>query len=989
MLTIQELIAKLSLFWADHGCVIHQGHDVETGAGTFNPATFFRCLGPEPYRAAYTEVSRRPSDGRYGKNPNRTQQFHQFQVIIKPAPFDIQKKYLESLEAIGFNLPDHDIRFVHDDWEQPSLGAHGLGWEVWRDGMEITQFTYFQGLAGQELDPITVELTYGLERLALPVQGVDSFWDLKWNDTLSYHDIYHAAEVEWSRYNFEYADTEMWHRHFNAYEAEAMRLADVDLAIPGYDFVMKASHAFNLLDARGVISVQERAGYIGRLRNLAKKIATSYLKGREQLGTPLLTREWPGHKRPPMTPAPLLTAFSADTKEDFLLEIGSEELPATFVPIGARNLERSLEKLLHEHGLSFDKIDIYATPRRLSAYVIGLIKGLPATTTERRGPKVDNEKACEGFFRSTGLSKGDATIRDGYYYAQIEKPARSSAEILSKHLPKLITSLDFPKTMRWGIPGVTYARPLHWITALHGKDIVPIEVGDIHSGRTSHGHSQLKPTPFEIDQASDYVERLRTHQVIVDIEERKTAILDQLEQIQKETGLEALQVQALLPHVVHMVEWPQLTTSTFDKGFLETPAPVLMSEMVHHQKDFPLADKTGKLANQFVITADNNPSDEIRRGNTKVLSARLSDGQFLYQKDLKTPIAHFNEKLATITYREGLGSMHDKTKRIEAIVEILHKALPIGDLETAKRAALLSKADLSSELVGEFPDLQGVIGKIYALEHGEGPDVATAINEHWMPRGDGCPLPATPAGTLVAIADKLDNLISHFALNLRPTSSSDPYGLRRQVLGITRILVDGKHHLSLGEALKSAYDHFIKTTGQSHDPELIPAIKAFFLNRIKTVFQDYGLKKDEIEASLASGFTDIYDSFLRAKALHTFRSSDVRFLQLAEVYKRAKGILPEESHVFSEEKLIEPAEKALATALFSLEAPFYAALQAHDYDKAYGLLAKLQPPLATLFDEVKVMTDDKLLRINRLSLLQRVFGLFAQILDFSKIQITN
>ncbi len=301
MLTFQDLIAKLNTYWGEQGCVIHQGHDVETGAGTFNPATFFRCLGPEPYRAAYVEVSRRPSDGRYGTNPNRMQQFHQYQVVMKPSPYDIQERYLASLEAIGFDLSRHDIRFVHDDWEQPTLGASGLGWEVWRDGMEVTQFTYFQNVAGFELRPVTSELTYGLERLAMTLQGVDSVWDLKWNDTLTYADIFHASEVEWSRYNFDAADSKMWLRHFDDFEREAKRLIKDDLAIPAYDFVMKASHAFNLLDARGVISVTERAGYIIRLRDLARlKSPTATSKGEKSWVHPFSKKSGPSmsdHRR--------------------------------------------------------------------------------------------------------------------------------------------------------------------------------------------------------------------------------------------------------------------------------------------------------------------------------------------------------------------------------------------------------------------------------------------------------------------------------------------------------------------------------------------------------------------------------------------------------------------------------------------------------------------------------------------------------------------
>ncbi len=289
MMTFQNMLKKLADFWELHGCIIHHGYDLELGAGTFNPATFLRCLGPEPYKAFYIEPCRRPTDGRYGTNPNRLQHYFQCQVILKPSPADIQDLCLQSLEAIGFNLKEHDMRFVHDDWEAPTLGAWGLGWEVWMDGMEVTQFTYFQSVAGIPVKPVTGEVTYGLERLAVYLQKVNSIYDIQWNDKLTYGDIYHRNEFEWSHYNFNKSNAEMWFRHFEDYEKEAKRLVSENLPIPAYDFVIKASHAFNMLDARGVISVTERTGYIARIRDLACLVAKEYLKSREEQGYPLFT----------------------------------------------------------------------------------------------------------------------------------------------------------------------------------------------------------------------------------------------------------------------------------------------------------------------------------------------------------------------------------------------------------------------------------------------------------------------------------------------------------------------------------------------------------------------------------------------------------------------------------------------------------------------------------------------------------------------------
>lgn len=287
-MTFQELILNLEAFWSQQACLIQQPYDVEKGAGTMNPATFLRVLGPEPWRVAYVEPSRRPTDGRYGENPNRLQQYYQYQVILKPSPEDVQEIYLDSLRALGIDPLDHDIRFVEDDWESPTLGAWGLGWEVWLDGMEITQFTYFQQAGGFDLKPISAEITYGLERIAMYLQGVDSVYALNWTEKIKYGDVHHKGEVEWSTYNFEEADVDMLFSLFDMYEKEAKRLTEKGFVLPSFDYCLKCSHTFNLIEARGALSVTQRTSYIARIRALAHQCARTYLKQREDLGYPLL-----------------------------------------------------------------------------------------------------------------------------------------------------------------------------------------------------------------------------------------------------------------------------------------------------------------------------------------------------------------------------------------------------------------------------------------------------------------------------------------------------------------------------------------------------------------------------------------------------------------------------------------------------------------------------------------------------------------------------
>jgi glycyl-tRNA synthetase len=1010
MITFQELIRRLTQFWEENDCIIHQGYDLEMGAGTMNPATFLRCLGPEPYRAAYVEPCRRPSDGRYGENPNRVQHYFQYQVILKPSPLNMQQLYLDSLKAIGVDLSKHDIRFVHDDWENPTIGAWGLGWEVWMDGMEITQYTYFQSVGGLPLKPVTGELTYGLERIAMYLQNVDSIFDLKWNDHLNYGDIYHRNEIEFSTYNFEAANTDMWFSLFEGFEKEAKQLIGKKLPLPAYDFVMKASHSFNILDARGAISVSERTQYIGRIRDLAKMIAESYVENREAQQFPLQNK-FPATKQtaPMQTPDidKALLQASAEETDHFLLEIGSEELPATFVPIGMRNLKKSIETLLDKEGLGYGSVEVYGTPRRLAVQVKNLQLAIAEKSEERRGPPIDRafEKngvpspAGIGFFKS--IEKDPVTLEQAkqdpeieirevkgnqYLFATLTIPGRSAAQILKDALPSLILNLDFPKKMKWADLDITYARPLQWIAAMIGTRVIPFKLENIVSSNQSKGHSQLDPSTFTISSASNYLETLKSHYVLANPMEREESIIKQLDTLEQRLNCLVIEREAVIPQVLNLVEWPQVTEATFNENFLKAPKEVLISEMVEHQKYFPVADAQHNLKNYFVITCDTMPSDNIRRGNQKVLSARLSDGVFLYEKGLHLPFESFNEKLKQVTYLSGYGSVYDKVLRLEGHVMVIQKTLRISAPEIVHRAARLCKGDLVSEMVFEFPELQGTIGKYYALAHGENPEVAQAIEEHWLPRGEGAQLPSTDAGTILCLAEKIDNLISCFAAGLKPSSSKDPYALRRQVLGIIKILINGEYRLPFRETLEACCDNF----QSSHLPQkekVVDEIIDFFINRIKTVFQDYGFQKDEIEASIARGFDDIYDTFCRVKALHHFRESSDQFPQLYEVYKRAKGQLNNHHAVpFSSQLLQEEAEIRLDHTLSQTQEAFKQAIAGQNYDLAYEMIAQIQTPLASLFDEVRILAEDPKVRENRIALLQRVFSLFEELLDFGKIQ---
>lgn len=1005
MLTFQQILAKLTAFWEAQGCVIHQGHDLEVGAGTFNPATFLRCLGPEPYKTAYIEPSRRPADGRYGQNPNRVQLFHQFQVIIKPSPENIQQLYLESLRALGMPLEKHDIRFVHDDWESPTLGAWGLGWEVWCDGMEISQFTYFQAIASLPLKPISVEITYGLERLCLFLQNKESIFDMQWNDTLNFRDIIHQNEVEWSAYNFTHASTEMWLRHFEDFEKEATRLCSLELPIPAYDFVIKASHAFNLLDARGAISVSERTKYIARIRDLAREIALAYLKSRENLGFPLLPKEKvETPKALKQIPSP---PFQPSKSQDFLLEIGSEQLPATFIPIGCRELEKGMRALLEKYSLHFDELQVFGTPQRLSILISGLAEGTKTEMLTKRGPPVSTAfdewgKATpqgQGFLKAFVKSIPSLdkiresqipgvfinTLKDTeYLFVQTLEQGLSTFEILANNLPSLILNLEFPKEMRWGEGELCYARPIRWILCLFGAKVVPFSVGTIVSGRKSCGHAQRAPAFVSMRRPADYLPTLKKYFVLADAEERKQSILKQLRKIEAKEHLTVIQETDVMKEVLYLTEWPTLTLGSFREEFLKAPAEVLISEMVEHQRYFPLVSSDGTLDNTFVITADNKPSPLICHGNEKVLSARLSDGVFLYSQDLQTPLISLNEKLKTMTYMKGLGSMWDKVERLQKLSHIIYQTLQMGSEAAIKKAALLSKADLASHLVYEFPELQGTIGKYYAIAQGEGKEVADALEEQWMPRSESAPLPKTKTGVLLSIADKLDNLISCYSLDLKPTSSSDPYALRRQAIGIIKILIDQESSLELKPLLLKCCAVFSSLSSEKRE-EIAEEILHFISARAKSVFEEFGFRKDEIESGIRKVCSNPYDQFCKIKALHAFRLSR-EFPKLLEVYKRAKGQLTSQTNTpFQTSLATEPAEKALVDALNHLEKNWPVTLEKDTYITAFHLIASLQQPLAHLFESVKILSDDPKIKDNRIALLQKVFAYFDLLVDLKKL----
>ena len=1016
-MTFQEIILALERFWADYGCTIQQPTDVEVGAGTFNPATFLRCLGPEPWQVAYVEPSRRPADGRYGENPFRLGAYYQYQVILKPAPADVLPVYLESLRYLGIDPRRNDFRFVEDDWEAPTLGGSGLGWEVWWNGAEVTQFTYFQQMGSIELDPICAELTYGLERIALYLQDVGSFFDIKWNDQLVYGDVYHQSEVEYSRYHFEGANVETLFNLFDAYEKEALSCLEVDLILPATDYVLKCSHTFNVLDARGVISVTERVSYIERVRRLAQRTARAYVAQREEMGHPLLSRWKPkteegvDEKRGLDSRLEIEERIAAQTgndmSTDFLLEIGTEEIPAGYIPPVLDQLREIASRSLTEARLPFEDIRTLATPRRLALWVKGLTTLQPDQVTEVVGPPKrvaydadgNPTKAAIGFAKTQGVNVEDLKIvetqRGEYVAADKLEKGQSAHDFLKTEIPDWIQSLDFLKTMRWD--NLRFARPIRWLVALLGDKVVGFQLDTLQSGRQTYGHRSLNPEPIDLPSASleDYIDSLRAVNVLVDQEVRRKEIESQVTDILKAEGCLNTIDTELLDTVNFLVENPQAIMGSFSESHLSLPTEVLITPMKTQQRYFPMWRDDGKLAAKFITISNGTDGnfDGVRHGNERVLHARLNDAAFFYNEDQKTSLADKVDRLRNVVFQVKLGSLHDKITRLKGLAAFIADQIGVdeGVKDHIIRAAFLCKADLTTQMVIEFPSLQGIVGKYYAENSGEPEAVTSAIEEHYQPISADAPIPHTAVGTIVALADKIDTIVGYFGINERPTGSQDPYSLRRHAIGTIRILHERNHRLALTSVIEKAIElyrvDFVEDTKA--------AVLDFIKGRMKVVLQgesytrDLSYAPDLVDAVLAMGEVDVIDILDRAVVLKTFREKP-DFERVYPALNRVLRILPDQPPTEIQPDLFQDeAEDRLGKVVNAAEAELNRCIQTRAYEELLTQLGGLQPAIDQFFDDVMVMAEDAALRSNRLALLNTIAQKIYPLADLTKLVIAG
>ena len=965
-----------------------------------NPATFLRVLGPEPWNVAYVEPSARPDDGRFGQNPNRLYTHTQYQVILKPSPERSQDLYLESLAAVGIDYRKHDIRFVEDNWAQPAIGAWGLGWEVWIDGLEITQYTYFQQVGGVSLDPVPLELTYGLERIAMFLQGTRTVFDLKWDNVRTYGDVKLQDEVERSQYAFHVADVEELHELFDKYEKEGKRAVAAGLVLPGHDYVLNMSNTFNLLHTRGAIGVTERARAMGRVRGLAQQVATAYVAQREALGHPWLTSKTVKQSDSGSVKLTSTVSLTDWSTAPLLFEIGVEELPADDVPKAQVQLGKLIESELKSTRLAHGAVQLFATPRRVAVLVSDVAVSQRPLDELLKGPgaKVafdasgNPTQAAIGFAKRSGVDVKDLIVKEeggaSYVYVRKQEAGKPAAEILAQALPNVISKINFEKTMRWNATNIAFARPLQWFVALLGDQVIPFEYAGVTSGNTSIGPRGEGSPEIKIDHANNYQSLITNHRVLADMATRRTEIIRQIAIVAASVGGHVVEDEGLLDEVTNLVEQPTAVLGHIDAEFMAVPTPVLMTVMRKHQRYFSIVETRDRASLQphFIAVRNGNDQDTelVRIGNEGVLRARFADANYFFKQDIQQPLESHVPKLSLLTFQSKLGSMLDKTKRIEKLVEPIALALVTHDSSlmshqsrvTAQQAAHLCKADLVTSMVVDFTSLQGTMGREYYLRQGGDPAVATAIAEHYLPRYAGDAVAKSDAGIIVALADKLDSIAGLFAVGLGPKGNADPFALRRAAIGVVQTLIENGKRFSLRNGLLAA----MQLLPVKWDKAALDAAHGFIMDRARVVLSDLGLRFDVVDAVLAAHGDDPSAAHTNGVQLDAATKTEAWPAALAAYARCAritKGKDAVDASTISADD--DPSVQALAKAMRSLPAP-------NDARELVENLTVLVVPINTFFEKVMVMSDDTAQRNARVALLQQVAAQAHGIADLSKIE---
>ncbi|BCX82717.1 glycyl-tRNA synthetase beta chain [Methylomarinovum caldicuralii] len=687
---------------------------------------------------------------------------------------------------------------------------------------------------------------------------------------------------------------------------------------------------------------------------------------------------------------------------DLLFELGTEELPPKALHRLMTALRDETASRLEQADLAFATIDAYAAPRRLALLVHDLTERQPDKTVERRGPALkaafdaDGKPtpAALGFAKSCGVAVKDLETlendKGAWLLCRIHQPGRAAAELAPDILRQALAALPIPKRMRWGAGEAEFVRPVHWAVLLFGETVIETEMLGVTTGNATRGHRFHCPRPLTVTQPDHYPQLLLGEgRVIADFGERREHIRQQAEKLAREHGGRAHIDADLLDEVTALVEWPVGLVGTFEERFLELPKEVLVTVMQSHQKYFPVLDPSGALLPRFVTFAnlDSKNPDTVRAGNERVIRPRLSDAEFFWNQDLKIPLERHLDKLAGIIFQKRLGTLLDKTRRLEKLSEWL--APHVGaDPARARRAARLAKTDLVTDMVGEFPELQGIMGRYYAQAQGEDPEVAAALEEQYLPRFAGDRLPKTPAGRTLALADKLDTLVGIFSIGQVPTGAKDPYALRRAALGIIRIIIEGGLELDLKQILSEAAN----LHSHDFDPDATTAqVFDFILERLRGYLAERGFRPDAFEAVAAVAPAGLLDFLRRIEAVHAFRRLP-EAEALAAANKRIRNILRQAQLPLDQAGEPDPArfdsqaEHALYRELLAARTDVEPLLAKHDYTAALKRLAQLRDTVDAFYDQVMVMVEDTQVRRNRLDLLAQVARLFLRIADISRLQ---
>ena len=678
-----------------------------------------------------------------------------------------------------------------------------------------------------------------------------------------------------------------------------------------------------------------------------------------------------------------------------LLEIGTEEVPAHVMPGILSQLKENAAKTFEELRIEYKNIKTLGTPRRSALLVEGLAEQQADLSKENRGPAVNiafdadgnPTKAAQGFARGQGVKPEELVTKDGYVYAMVHEKGGQTADLLGETLKGLVDGLNFPNNMHWADLDYKFIRPLRWLVALYGQDVIDFEVANVKSGRTSRGHRFLSEGDFEIANAEDYVEACRKASIIVDQNERCEMIRQQIAEVAAANGGQAEVNEDLLEEVLYLVEYPTALCGKFDEKYLALPAEAVITPMRDHQRYFPVL-KDGQLLPLFITIRNGGKEylETVQHGNERVLRARLEDAQFFFDEDRKKTLEQHGEKLKTVVFQDGLGTIYDKALRLEVLAGYIADAIGANeqDKKDAVRAAKLAKADLVTGMVTEFTELQGVMGREYALLDGDTKAVAQAIDEHYMPRFAGDSQPASVAGRIVSLADKIDTIVGTFSRGLIPTGSQDPFALRRQALGIVNMLKEAQYHISLSQLVAKAME-LLKITDAGQQAKLQNDVADFMKLRLKNVLSDAGIRYDVVDAVFVT-VDDIYGVFLRANAVNEAVKQDMEktiqaFVRTGNIARKAEDV----QAAVEADLLAEQVEKNLCKAYEAAAAKVEKEIAAQDYAGAIATLSQLAAPIDAFFDGVMVMDKDEKIKNNRLGLLKLVDNLVCQVADFSKI----